>query len=29
LGLALAAAAVVIGLPGLIRPSLLRWIFVA
>ena len=29
LGLALGAAAVVIGLPGLIRPALLRWIFVA
>lgn len=29
LGLALAAAAVVFGLPGLIRPSLLRWMYVA
>jgi hypothetical protein len=29
LGLALAAAAVLIGLPGLIQPSLLRWLFVA
>ena len=29
LGLALAAAAVIIGLPGLIWPPLLRWLFVA
>ena len=29
LGLALAAAAVLVGLPGLLRPLLLRWIFVA
>ncbi|MEI6655908.1 MAG: SxtJ family membrane protein [Verrucomicrobiota bacterium] len=28
LGLVLAAAAVVVGLPGLLRPQLLRWIFV-
>ena len=28
LGLALAAAAGVVGLPGLLRPALLRWIFV-
>lgn len=27
-GLALAAAAVLVGLPGLFRPALLRWIFV-
>lgn len=28
-GLTLAAAAVIFGLPGLIRPALLRWIFLA
>lgn len=28
LGIALATAAVLLGLPGLIRPALLRWIFV-
>jgi len=29
LGLALAAVAVLLGVPGLLRPALLRWIFVA
>jgi len=29
LGLTLAGVAVLLGLPGLIRPSLLRWVFVA
>ena len=29
LGLTLAAAAVMLGIPGLMRPSLLRWVFVA
>jgi hypothetical protein len=29
LGVALAAVAVLVGLPGLLRPALLRWLFVA
>ena len=29
LGMALAAAAVLVGLPGLFRPALLRWVFIA